>query len=98
METRTYRLTWQGIEIEANYVPEWGAGYIAHLEIRSINPPQAKLPMTETGYRSHFHTIGTIEAEYDGNVVKAVIDWLDREAQSKAWKKYVQESRQMELF
>lgn len=98
METQTYRLTWQGIEIEARYKPQDYGGMIAHLEIESINPPKARLPMTETGYRSHFHPIGTIEAEYDGDVVKAVATWLDREAKSKAWKRYVEASKQLSLF
>ena len=30
----------------------------AQLEIRSINPAGTRLPITETGYRSHFHQPG----------------------------------------
>ncbi len=37
---------------------------IAHLEIRSIKPERAPLPITETGYRSHFH-----QPEQFGNVL-----------------------------
>lgn len=98
MGYQTYRLTWRGIEIEARYDPDWGADNIAHLEIESINPNRSRLPMTNTGYRSHFHPIGFIEAEHGGDVVTAVINWLDNEAASKAWKKYVEESQQLTLF
>lgn len=96
METQAYCFTWQGIEIEAVYEPtKWEV--IAHLEIRSINPERAPLPITETGYKSHFHEMGTIEA-LGGDVVAQVIAWLDEEAAKPAWKAYVEASRQYTLF
>jgi len=98
MTYQTYRLTWEGIEIEARYDPKYAGGIIAHLEVEAINPERAKLPMTETGYRSHFHQVGTIEAEYNGDVVKAVIHWLNDEVQSKAWQRYIEASKQGDLF
>lgn len=50
--SQIHRFTWQGIEIEASYWPsKWGT--TDHLEIRSIRPERAPLPITETGYRSH---------------------------------------------
>lgn len=98
MAKQTYRLHWQGIEIEARYEPACWSGAIAHLEIESVNPARARLPMTDTGYQSHYHPIGTIEAEYDGDVIKAVTDWLNQEAQSKAWKTYVESSKQLTMF
>jgi len=54
--------------------------------------------MTETGYRSHFHQSGMIENEYNGNVVAAVTDWLNTEAESQTWIDYVERSRQGYLF
>lgn len=96
MEPQTYRFPWQGIEIEATYTPlKWGV--IAHLETRSINPERTPLPITKTGYRSHFHQPGTIEA-HGGDVVAQVIAWLDEEAKKPAWCAYVDASRQGELF
>lgn len=96
MEYQTYRFTWQGIEVEARYAPiKWGV--IAHLEIRTINPPRAALPITETGYLSHHHQPGTIE-ELGGDVVAQVTAWLDEEAAKPAWKSYVEASRQLSLF
>ena len=95
-QPQVHRFTWQGIEIEAIYCPvRWGV--IAHLEIRSIEPPRAPLPITETGYRSQFHSCGTVEAN-GGDVVAQVMAWLDEEAAKPEWRRYVEASRQGELF
>lgn len=96
MEPQTYRFTWQGIEIEATYTPlKWGV--TAHLEIRSIAPHGARLPITETGYRSHFHQPDTIES-HGGDVVAQVTAWLDEEAAKPAWHAHIERNRQGELF
>ncbi len=97
MEYQIYRLNWQGIEIEARYLSN-RLDVIAHLEIESINPEGAPLPVTGTGYCSHFHPIGAIEREFGGDVVACVKDWLDTGAQDKKWKDYVEANRQGELF
>lgn len=96
-QPQVHRFTWQGIEIEAIYCPRQFGGVIAHLEIRSIEPPRAPLPITETGYRSHFHPCGTVEAN-GGDVVAQVIAWLDEKAAKPDWRRYVEPSRQGELF
>lgn len=96
-QQQTYRLHWQGIEIEATYTPQKWAGVIAHLEVRSINPERAPLPITNTGYRSHFHQPGTIEA-HGGDVVAQVLAWLDGEAAKPEWRALREASRQGELF
>ena len=95
-QPQTYRLTWRGIVIEATYSPlKWGI--IAHLEIRSILPERAALPITQTGYRSHFHQPGTIEA-LGGDVVAQVTAWLDEEGSKSEWLAHVDASKQMSLF
>jgi len=68
-----------------------------HLEIRSIRPERARLPTTETGYRSHFQAPGTVEA-LGGDVVAQVIAWLDEEARTPDWQRYADASRQGKLF
>jgi hypothetical protein len=93
---QTHHITWQGIEIEAIYTPcKWGV--IAHLEIRSINPPDAPLPISKTGYLSHFHPCGTVEAN-GGDVVAQVTAWLDEAAAKPEWLRHLETSRQGELF
>lgn len=95
--SQTYRFQWEGIEIEATYVPRSWGGVIAHIEIESIQPPRAPLPITETGYKSHFHPCGTVEAN-GGDVVSQIVAWLDEEAAKPEWRAYVANSRQGELF
>ncbi|MDH4745869.1 hypothetical protein OMP43_17730 [Sphingomonas sp. CBMAI 2297] len=93
---QTYRFIWRGIEIEARYWPlKWGV--TAHLEIESVMPARARLPITNTGYRSHFHPVGTVEAG-GGYVVAQVTAWLDEEAAKPGWQTYIEASRQGELF
>jgi len=95
-QPQIHRFTWQGIEIETIYWPRrWST--IAHLEIRSIEPPRAPLLITETGYRSHFHACGTVETN-GGDVVAQVRAWLDEESARPDWRRYVEASRQRELF
>ena len=97
MIQQIYRFYWQGIEIEARYIPlQWNI--IAHLEIESIKPARDALPITETGYLSHFHQPNTIEAAKGGDVVAFVEAWLDNEAKSKKWQNYLEKSKQGELF
>lgn len=95
-QSQTHCFTWQGIDIEATYTPrKWGI--IAHLEIRSIAPDLAPLPVTSTGYRSYFHPMGAIEAQ-DGDVAAQVTARLDEEAAKPEWQAHVQSGRQGELF
>ncbi len=95
-QPQVYRFRWQGIEIEARYWPcKWGV--TAHLEIESMALERAPLPITNTGYRSHFHAPGTVEAA-GGDVVAQVIAWLDREAASPEWRAQVDASGQLSLF
>ena len=94
---------WQGITLSVTYEPDWlgrgerGAVHAtAHLTITAIAPERARLPVTETGYRSHFLAQGEVEAA-DGPEAY-VREWLDFMAQSREWKRYEQESRQYTLF
>jgi len=48
----SYTLIWSDIAILIKWYPYYYGDYIAHLEITSEN--RLPLPITETGYRSHF--------------------------------------------
>ena len=85
MEQQTaHRFTWQSIEIEVIYTQR-RLSVIDHLSNRSINPERAPLPITSTGYRSHFMQLATIDA-YGGDVVAQVTASLDDEAAKPAWR------------
>ena len=56
-EYETYQVTWQGISIEIRHCQNWFSmsedDFVTqHIEIRSEG--NAPLPITSTGYRSHF--------------------------------------------
>lgn len=103
--TRRYEhheIVWNGVKIAISYEPRWlnlDDDYgldTAHLEIEAIAPERAPLPITETGYRSHFTTANAVAAM--GGPVALVRTWLDEEAANPAWRQYVRASRQMSLF
>lgn len=90
-------LDWRGVLIEISYEPRWmGDGIIAHLELRTIQPERAPLPVTETGYRSHFIPQGSVEA-MDGPTAY-VLAWLEHEAGRKGWADVEAAARQYTLF
>jgi hypothetical protein len=67
-----------------------------HVEVESIAPAKAPLPITETGYRSNF--IASLELMNDGGPVTFVTAWLDCEARGKDWQKVIARKRQRDLF
>ncbi|WP_299966025.1 hypothetical protein [uncultured Roseobacter sp.] len=78
MEQHT--ITWRHVEIEITYTPE-KFGMVDHIELRTKN--KAALPVTETGYRSHFVDKGSVAAH--GGAVAFVTAWLDHEAERSNW-------------
>ena len=94
---QSFRFEWQGIGIEVRWAARWttSAVYpIAHLEL--ISEGRVPLPLTETGYRSHF--IAREDVESMGGPVAYATAWLDHEAQSESWKRQAEASKQLSLF
>lgn len=69
---------------------------MAHLEITRVDVEGEPLPITETGYRSHFLPPQHVEDE--GGPVAYVLAWFDHDANSDRWKAYELSCRQMSLF
>ena len=98
----TFEADWNGIALRISWEPSWlnlgeRLGYdTAHLQIEATRPERAALPITETGYRSHFTTPATVAAL--GGPVAFVLAWLDEESHTAARKKREQEARQFSLF
>ena len=92
-KAETYKLDWQGRKIEISYQPRSFAG-CAHLQIRAKHA--RPLPITETGYRSHFPHAADVE--HLGGPVAYVEAWLDAMAQTKAWRRTAQGGYQLALF
>lgn len=96
-----YSLDWRRIAVSISYSADWSPSFkeiyaspLAHLEICSDEG--RPLPMTETGYRSHFTNAGVIDAE--GGPVEFVRAWLDHAAQSPEWKAAEAKHQQLSLF
>ena len=92
-EAETYKFDWQGRKIQISYQPRSFAG-TAHLQIRARHA--RPLPITDTGYRSHF--ISPADVEHLGGPVAYVTAWLDTMAQTKAWKRTAQGGLQLSLL
>lgn len=99
----TTTFDWEGITLLISYEPDWlnmgsrNADYVhAHLEIRSVRPEKAVLPITDTGYLSHF--LCPDEVDQTGGPAAYVKAWLDDAARSRAWRVYQECSRQLSLF
>jgi hypothetical protein len=103
-EEQTFSLLWKATEITIKYRPNYSeatekiAGYrLAHLQVMSKN--RTPLPMTETGYRSHFTAAKCIEDF--ASPIDFVKAWLAEAEQSKKWKAWLERMRkesQLNLF
>lgn len=93
------KITWNSIEIVIDFNPNYSKAFkdiyghqLAHVQIYANQP----LPITETGYRSHF--ISASEIEQCGGVVAFVVDALDQAAKSPSWKRFHADQAQLSLF
>lgn len=68
----------------------------SQIEIIVLKPNRAPLPITETGYRSHF--LGHDELRRAGAAVRFFLGWIEREEASKQWSKVEFKWRQGDLF
>ena len=88
--------TWRGIRCrvshERNYI---NTGW-SHLELRVVSPKGAPLPITTTGYLSHFLDEDDLAAA--GGPVTFFRAWLDREASTKAYAKALADWQQLKLL
>lgn len=97
-----YRIDWHDpvtgkvVRIKITHSRDYLGQSQDHLEVESLVPKKAPLPITETGYRSHF--LPPLELVNNGGPVTFVTAWLDREAKSKEWQKLQAVRQQGDLF
>lgn len=101
--TQIEEFDWRGITIQVRYHPnrwksyEEAFGYpLAHLEIQAINPKNARLPITDTGYLSHH--LAPQDVKDEGGPAAYARAWLDFAARSSDWQSKQEQSRQLDLF
>jgi len=66
----SFEAEWSGIRIVIRYEANWlnaDSFTAAHIQVESVVPNRAPLPITETGYCSHFTSPAVVE-EYGGAV------------------------------
>ena len=93
----TTTVDWQGITLSVSYETAYcGLSWNSHLQIQSISPERARLPVTKTGYLSHFCHPDDVEAY--GGPTGYVLAWLEEAAKSKEWQEYQRSTQQLSLF
>lgn len=101
--TYDYTIThknWNGIEIEIRWNPDYlvydDQTHMAHLEVMSVKPERAPLPITETGYKSHFIQVSAVD-RYDSP--EAYVEaWLTHASYDPAWREAQAAKAQLSLF
>lgn len=86
------QIEWQGITITITHRKTWPINSFSHIEVKA----NQRLPMTETGYKSHFMPNEAL-SEYDG-VIDFVTQWLEATCKTKEWLAHVESLRQPSLF
>ena len=92
---KRYRIRWRDWTLTIKATPDYLAEGQTHLEVIVDKPAGAPIPLTETGYRSHF--MPTELLADNGGAVAFVTAWLEREAKSKAWSRTEAQWRQLEM-
>ena len=87
---------WDGIRLKISFERKWLSGLTSHLQVESIKPARTPLPITETGYRSHF--CSETELEELGGPVAYVMAWIKAEAETPRWRAGQQARAQLSLF
>lgn len=96
IKTTTTKLVWRDVICRVRHTPNYLSKGWSHIEIIVVSPKKAPLPITETGYRSHFLDEDLLKRE--GGPVTFFLDWIEREAATKAWAKTEFKWRQGDLF
>jgi hypothetical protein len=88
--------TWRRVRFRARFTADYLIDGCNHLELIVLAPKGAALPITETGYLSHFDTEARVA---DATATLAFfIAWLDREADTKRWRTHELKRAQLDLF
>jgi hypothetical protein len=97
-----YEIAWRNpvmgetIKVRITHARDYLSSGTDHIEVESLAPKKAPLPITETGYRSHF--MPALELVNAGGPVTFVSAWLEREAAGKAWRAKAAAAAQADLF
>ena len=91
--TKIDTIVWRGISMEITHV-KGCFSRMDHIEIHTED--RTPVPITETGYKSHFFPTGGL-GEFE-TAVDFVRAWLEHDAESKKWKAQALAAQQLSLF
>jgi len=91
-----HKLVWRDVTCRVRHTRDYLSEGWSHIEIIVLAPKDAPLPITQTGYLSHF--LEEEELTKSGGPVTFFRAWLDREAKTATWAKADFKWRQLELF
>jgi hypothetical protein len=80
----TFTLVVEAQEMIVTYQPNWMTD-VGHFEFRSPEEPPRRIPVSETGYRSHFASMADVEAstspqDYARDVALELLRWRGKPA------------------
>lgn len=97
-----YRISWHNpisnerLAVRITHTRDYMRRGQDHIEIETTRPKRAALPITETGYKSHF--LDAVELINAGGPVTFVEAWLARESSAEPWRKRELARCQGDLF
>ena len=97
-----YEIDWRNpvsaetVRIRITHARDYLVDGTDHIEVESIKPKKAPLPITATGYLSHF--IPALQLINAGGPVTFVLAWIDSETRGKVWQKQAATKAQGDLF
>ena len=94
--TTTHKLVWRHVTCRVRHTPNYISKGWSHIEIIVLKPKGAPIPITSTGYLSHFLDAEMLAAA--GGPVRFFLDWIERESRTRQWAKAEYKWRQLELF
>ena len=77
--TTTTRGTWQHVTFRVRHTPDYMIKGTDHVELIVIAPKREPLPITQTGYLSHFVIDVSVPNAKDG--LAFFLEWIEHEAQ-----------------
>jgi hypothetical protein len=102
-KTKSFKLVWQETTIKITFEADWNGTVerdpdcgVCHIVVQVMQPDWHILPITDTGYRSHFTHPSDVEDA--GGPVAFVRAWLDEAAKDGKWLRKMEAKRQLDLF
>ena len=92
----TTRGTWQHVTFRVRHTPDYILKGTDHIELIVIAPKREPLPITETGYLSHFVIDSSVPNAKAG--LAFFLEWINQEAKTRRWQKLDCKRRQLDLF